>query len=381
MQSGIEQTELRPWVGSFAGRISDPVVRLRFLRAVAPPPVSAPAERWRRVFRFLLPVASAAFLLSLTLMQAASRIEIAAVTVRDSVAPQMPPLKPSPEVWLVEKKGDEEVYSNGLRIDNRLAVSNHLRSYRVFPANGKGPPVHGTQPIGIVFHTTESRQAPFEAEQNGLLKKIGESLLEYVQRKQAYNFLVDRFGRVYRIVTESDAANHAGHSVWSDGKWLYLNLNESFLGVSVEAQTDPGQVDDRMSMAQLRATTMLTEMLRSRYAIEAENCVTHAQVSVNPSNMRVGYHTDWASGFPFESIGLPDNYARPLPALAAFGFESDAAFLQAAGARLALSVKLAEDRLQQQAIARGLSLRGYRKLLQDRYRERLSEVHQTTSGM
>jgi N-acetyl-anhydromuramyl-L-alanine amidase AmpD len=45
------------------------------------------------------------------------------------------------------------------------------------------------------------------------LKRIGESLLAYVRRKQAYNFVIDRFGRVYRVVPESDAANHAGNSI------------------------------------------------------------------------------------------------------------------------------------------------------------------------
>jgi len=54
---------------------------------------------------------------------------------------------------------------------------------------------------------------------------------------------------------------------------------------------------------------MLTRMLRSRYSIAAENCVTHAQVSVNPSNMQLSYHVDWAAAFSFAALGLPDNYA------------------------------------------------------------------------
>src|SRR5215831_10795702 len=152
--------------------------------------------------------------------------------------------------------------------------------------DGKGSVVR-SGPAGIVFHTTESRQAPFAASENRLLQRLGESLLEYVQRRRAYNFLIDRFGRVYRIVAESDAANHAGYSVWSDGMWLYVNLNESFLGIAVEAQTQPGQTEPQLSPAQLRAAAMLTEMLRSRYRIAVGNCVTHAQVSVNPSNIRV----------------------------------------------------------------------------------------------
>jgi hypothetical protein len=95
--------------------------------------------------------------------------------------------------------------------------------------------------------------------------------------------------------------------------------------------------------------------------------------------MRVGYHTDWASGFPFERLGLPDNYARALPALSAFGFESDPAFLQATGARMALSVNLAEDSLRVHATAMGLSVRAYRKTLQTRYRERLAQVRSSNS--
>ena len=88
--------------------------------------------------------------------------------------------------------------------------------------------------------------------------------------------------------------NHAGYSVWADEKWAYVNLNESFLGVSFEARTVPGQKEADISPARVRAAAMLTEVLRSRYGIPTANCVTQAQVSVNPSHLRVGYHTDWA---------------------------------------------------------------------------------------
>jgi hypothetical protein len=56
---------------------------------------------------------------------------------------------------------------------------------------------------------------------------------------------------------------------------------------------------------------------------------------VNPSNFRIGYHTDWASSFPFERLGLPDNYRLPLPSIALFGFQYDANFVERAGPRLA----------------------------------------------
>jgi len=379
-----------PWVEWFAGRIiRDPVVRLRFLRAVTPPeappdPPAAPAPRkLRRVIRLLLLLLlPLAVLVSFFLVRAAARVEPPGAPVR-RIEPAAAAQGQRPaEVWQVENSAEAETYSNGLRIDNHFAVSNHRRSYRAFPADlpeGDAGPLR-SDPVGIVFHTTESLQAPFKAQQNGVLKRIGESLLEYVRRKQAYNFLIDRFGRVYRVVIEDDAANHAGYSVWSDEKWVYLNLNESFLGVSFEARTLPAQFEADVTTAQVRAAAMLTEMLRDRYGILPANCVTHAQVSVNPSNMRMGYHTDWASSFPFAQLGLPDNYARASPALWAFGFECDPGFLHLAETGVYRGIELAEDSLRKNAAEFGLAPAAYRKMLQKRYRKRLAEMRRSNAG-
>ncbi len=380
-----------PWVEWFAGRvIRDPVVRLRFLKAVAPPvdaPPDAPAppapRTMRRVIRlpllWLLPLA---VLVSFFLVRAAARIAPSGAPVRRIERAAAAQGRRPAEVWEVENSGGAETYSNGLRIDNHFTVSNHRRSYRAFPADlpeGDAGPLR-SEPVGIVFHTTESLQAPFEAQQNGVLKRIGESLLEYVRRKHAYNFLIDRFGRVHRVVIEDDAANHAGYSVWSDEKWVYLNLNESFLGVSFEARTMPAQFEADITTAQVRAAAMLTEMLRGRYGILAANCVTHAQVSVNPSNMRMGYHTDWASSFPFAQLGLPDNYARASPALWAFGFEYDPGFPHLAETGVYRGIELAEDSLRKNAAEFGLAPAAYRKMLQTRYRKRLAEVRRSHAG-
>jgi hypothetical protein len=177
-----------------------------------------------------------------------------------------------------------------------------------------------------------------------------------------------------RIVPESDAADHAGYSVWRDDHWLYLNLNQSFLGVSFETKTEPGQEDPTISPAQTHSAAMLTEMLRARYGIPAGNCVTHAQVSVNPENMRVGYHTDWASSFPFAQLGLPDNYARPLPALTDCGFEYDAIFAQSAGTRLYAGVELADQEVARSAAGLRMTVAEFRKMLRKRYRTRLAEA-------
>ena len=115
-------------------------------------------------------------------------------------------------------------------------------------------------------------------------------------------------------------------------------------------------------------------MLRARYPIPASNCVTHAQVSVNPDNMLVGLHVDWASGFPFEAAGLPDNYAAPLPSLWAYGFDYDPSFTSRVGDGMRAGIDAAETILAQRAAAAGLRPGGYKKRLRQRYREMLEEV-------
>ena len=108
--------------------------------------------------------------------------------------------------------------------------------------------------------------------------------------------------------------------------------------------------------AQIHAARVLTEMLRSKYRIPESNCVTHAQVSVNPDNMLIGYHTDWAGNFPFLEVGLNDNYTAPPPSIYAFGFDYDPSFVHATGVRLWQGLALAEDQMRTQAAAQGLPL-------------------------
>ncbi len=371
----------KPWVEWCANHIDDPLRRLQFLRSVTP--LTTPHTRRRRFWQFTFAaVVLLAILGSFFIARSATRVKAAAIVRPKSVpAPPVPPtVFPGQPVWMVDKSVDSETYSDGLRIDTRFEAPNRPRTYLAFPvgriddAAVDTPGVRRTKPAGIVFHTTESRQLPFEASRNSALKHVGESLIDYVRRKRAYHYLIDRFGRVYRIVPESDSAEHAGYSVWADDSWLYLNLNESFLGISFETETAPGQEDPTVSPAQIHSAAMLTEMLRARYGISAGNCVTHAQVSVNPDNMRVGYHTDWASSFPFAQLGLPDNYARALPSLTKFGFEYDATFVHWAGTRLYAGVELAEQELAREAVASGVGIVEFRRMLKKRYRALLAEA-------
>jgi hypothetical protein len=375
-----EEIGARPLVEWFAGKIPSHAACVCFLRAIMD---QDPSRKSRKSW---LLVSFPALLLLFTApgapppVRSANRVPI--MSVAASPEPTTAWVEQTQEIWQVEKTDAFETYSNGLRIDNRFSIASRPRSYSVFSTSEPEEmrSERRSVPSGIVFHTTESPQVPFEANQNSTLQHVGESLLEYVKRKRAYNFLIDRFGRVYRVVQESDAANHAGNSVWSVAEWVYLNLNESFLGVSFETRTLPGQEETAVNPAQLRSAAMLTEMLRRRYGIPAGNCVTHAQVSVNPSNLLIGYHNDWASSFPFGQLGLPDNYALPLPAVFLFGFEYDSNFARRAGTRLYQEAQLAEQILRNRASGAQLQFPAYKRALQERYKRQLAAVRDDDAG-
>lgn len=273
---------------------------------------------------------------------------------------------PAPKVWLVERKAGLEIYSNGLRIEDEFLTSTKTRSYRAFNRQTWRAEGWENRPAGIVFHTTESRMAPFEPSQNARLQSNGHNLLTFIAKNHLYHFVIDRFGRVFRVVAETDYANHAGRSIWADDRFIYWSLNQSFLGVAFEAQTDSSAIATR---AQIDAARVLTEMLRSRYHIPVADCVTHAQVSVNLQSMRIGYHTDWAANFPFRDVGLGDGYSTPVAALTLFGFEYDSAFLQANGGRVWPGLVIAEEQLLQDAAAHGTTLELYRRKLRQRFRD------------
>jgi hypothetical protein len=348
-----------------ASRIGDPIIRLRFLRFAVVQPAVAPqprAEKRRRASGIL--VFAAVLLVALL---PAGRVAAPEPPARsDSSAGGITVEGALPRIWLVEQSGGNELYSNGLRIEGGPGVPGKPRLYRVFARSvADGSRWHWkAEPAGIVFHSSESDVASFEPEQNGLLRRQGEQLLAYARRRQCYHFLIDRFGRVHRVVEEASKADHAGHSIWADGESIYVNLNQSFLAVCFEAQTRPGAA---VSPAQVHSAKVLTEMLRSRYGIPASNGVTHAQVSVNPRNFRVGYHTDWAKDFPYAEVGLPNNYLQPLPSLTFYGFDADSSFIELAGADLRDAVALARKQVRQAAEARKAPVARYQAELHESY--------------
>jgi hypothetical protein len=269
-------------------------------------------------------------------------------------------------VWLADRGPGWELYSNGLRIETAYALKGTPRDYRVHARDGELLPTRLSHPIGILFHTSESDLWPLEPGYEKEVRKGSEALLRFVKREQAYNYMIDRFGRVYRIVDDDSRANHAGHGVWARGDEVYLDLNSAFLGVSFESRWEGGRTLP-ITRAQLIAGRNLTHYLRQRFAIAPEMCVTHGLASVAPKRGLIGYHLDWARGFPFKAFGLPDLYAQPLPSVALFGFNYDSEFLRVVGERWP-GLVAAETQLANEARERAVSLDQIRRERQAEYR-------------
>jgi hypothetical protein len=224
--------------------------------------------------------------------------------------------------------------------------------------------------VGILFHTSESDVWPMEEAFNENLRNSSQRLLRYLQRNQVYNYLVDRFGRVYRVVEDDCKANHAGYSVWSSNGRYYLSLNNAFLGVCFETRWEGG-VALPITDAQFSAGRQLTDSLRQRFGIPADMCVAHGLASVNAKKHLIGHHVDWARGFPFEAFGLPDQYRRTSPAVEMFGFGYDEGFLAVMGEPWP-GVRSAEMTLSAEAARQGRSveeIRLERQALYDRWIE------------
>jgi hypothetical protein len=267
-------------------------------------------------------------------------------------------MRPS-AVWLVEAGPDWEQYSNGLRIETGYAVEGEKRHYRVFTEAGGMSREVFDRPVGILFHTTESHVWPLEAAYNENLRDSSQGVVQYVSRERLYHYLIDRFGRVYRAVQEDAKANHAGHSIWQNGEQIYLNLNHAFLGVSFETRWAGGK-ELPLTEAQLTAGRNLTAWLRQRWSIPPEMCVGHGLTSVNPRQHLIGYHLDWARGFPFAAFGLPDQYRRIAPSVLVFGFGYDRDFLDTLDVPWE-GVREAERALAEQAARLGVSVDGIRR--------------------
>lgn len=371
---------MRWWVGRRASAISGPVERLRFLqthqvtlndlhaRPTVPVPYWVVLVSGAAIGVSMLGVVSWRSTKSSPVAPPAQAAEVPAIREK---APAPLKIAAPAKIWVVDSSAAIDTYSNGLRVEKKFATVNRPRAFYAY-RRGKELELSlalQDRPVGIVFHTTESHMAEFTPANNRSLRHYGESLIGFIREKKAYNYVIDRFGRVFRVVEENEVAFHAGHSTWADDQSVYLNLNDSFLGVAFETQTVRGDENPQVTTGQIIAGRLLTEMLRTKYGIAAENCPTHAQVSVNPHNMIIGYHTDWAGNFPYEELGLPDNYALAVPAVMIFGFAYDPSFMASTGARMWKGLLAAEDEIREQAKQNGRSVAAQKAMLRERYRK------------
>jgi N-acetylmuramoyl-L-alanine amidase len=278
------------------------------------------------------------------------------------------------KVWLVEEKDDTERYSNAGRILTVYETENRPRSYQVFQ-HGTGAPDGEAQhePVGIVYHTSESHLTSFTPDNNESIESHSRGLLEYVRQKKSYNYVIDRFGQIYRIVKDEEAANHAGNSVWSDSRGVYVGLNDSFLGVCFETNSKADSLAEQLTEAQLIAGRLLTQILRSRYNLSDTNCVTHGLVSVNPSNMLICFHHDWARNFPFTAMGLSDKYKVAPASISEFGFTYDAETIRMLGGALWSGVKEAEEKFQRRAAESNMKPDELRRQMRQRFLEQMNQ--------
>jgi hypothetical protein len=279
---------------------------------------------------------------------------------------------PPQGVWLVDSGEDFELYSNGLRIDTTYAIAGDPRRYRVFSAGGGMEPDVFDRPIGLVYHTSESDIWPLEESLNEKLRDSSQSLLRYLRRRQVYHYLIDRFGQAFRVVEETDQANHAGMSIWKSGERIWLNLNGPTIGISFETRWEGGRALP-ITQAQLESGRRLTDHLRDKWTMAPDMCVTHGLISVNARRHLIGHHVDWARGFPFAAYGLPDLYRRTAPAVELFGFGYDEPFLAVMGGEPWPGVREAEERLETEALATGRAVDDVRRERSELYDRWLAE--------
>ena len=255
------------------------------------------------------------------------------------------------KVWLAEEGEGYEFYSNGARILTEYQTDGAERSFYRFDMEANSSDQLMTRPVGIIYHLSEGDLLPFDDRYNSSLRGRSKALLEYARDHRLYNYVIDRFGRTYRIVRDEQTANHAGNSVWSDSHNLYVNLSPSFIGICFEGRSDRKKTvgPDGINEAQIYAARVLTAVMRSKYRIEDANCVTHGLVSVNPANKLMGYHTDWVAGFPFEALGLANKYNQELLAVSRFGFNYDQTYISAAGGRRWAGLEKADAALKESA--------------------------------
>jgi hypothetical protein len=289
----------------------------------------------------------------------------------------LPDYRPE-KVWLVEQTAEFERYSNGGRILTRYEAQNHPRYYLRYPRSvgkdAEGEPAVGQEPVGIIYHSSESDIVPFTADNTQSMQMITHDLIGFVRSRRSYNYLIDRFGETYRIVRDDQAAFHSGHSLWADEENVYVGLNESFIGICFESSSATGALDEQLTEAQIVAGRALTGILRSKYQIRDANCTTHGLVSVDPARGTIAHHHDWVRNFPFAAFSLSDKYKISPPSIAFYGFGTDAEVLAKLGGQIWAGAAAAEEEFKRRAAGEQIAPEELRRRGIERYRAQMEKA-------
>lgn len=112
----------------------------------------------------------------------------------------------------------------------------------------------------IVLHTTE-----------GACRGAGEKL----QARGEAHYMVDRAGRIYRIIDRKRIAYHCGRSMWN-GR---TSLDDCSVGIEVE-----GYHNKDLTKAQTKALRELIQELKKVYGIPDDRVLTHSMVAYGAPN-------------------------------------------------------------------------------------------------
>jgi N-acetyl-anhydromuramyl-L-alanine amidase AmpD len=275
----------------------------------------------------------------------------------------------SEKPFFVAKEDGYEKWSNGCVISTKYETDNHPRAYYTIP---RGSETDGEQKsnkiVGIVYHTPESFMVDFVSDNNKAIQSSSRALIEFVQRRKSYNYMINRIGEIYRIVRDDQTANHAGESLWADGQNTYVLLNESFIGVCFESKFEgASSLNEILTLSQIRSGRLLTDVLRTKYNIDDANCTTHGLVAVDPDKMLIARHHDWVRFFPFEAMGLSDKYKIQPPNMTDYGFTYDEDVMAKLGNKLWAGATTAGAEFNRRAEEAGVTADDLRRKFRDRY--------------
>ena len=179
-------------------------------------------------------------------------------------------------------------------------------------------------------------------------------------RTSVYHYLIDRFGRVFRVVEEKDKANHAGHLGLERGRPRLPEPERRHdrASRSRRAGRAAGRCRSRAPSSRRGAASPTT--CAHKWSIAPEMCVTHGLASVNPKKHLIGHHLDWARGFPFAAFGAARPVRRALAGRGPLRLRLRRAIPRRCWASRGRACAQAERQLAAEAAARGATVEDVR---------------------